>query len=214
MTNKISDIRSDYKKHKLDEKHVLNNPIKQFEKWFEEALVSAVIEPTAMNLATVSKNNTPASRIVLLKDIASDGFVFYTNYQSNKGKELEENPQAALTFFWPELERQVRIQGVVEKVSKEKSEAYFKSRPRESQIGAWASPQSAVIADRKILEDREKQLSDRFADNEDLPKPEQWGGYLLKPLAMEFWQGRPSRLHDRLIYTLEGNNWKISRLAP
>jgi len=214
MTNKISDIRSDYKKHKLDEKHVLNNPIKQFEKWFEEALVSAVMEPTAMNLATVSKSNTPASRIVLLKDIANDGFVFYTNYQSNKGKELEENPQAALTFFWPELERQVRIQGVVEKVSKEKSEAYFKSRPRESQIGAWASPQSAVIADRKILEDREKQLSDRFAKNEDLPKPEQWGGYLLKPLAMEFWQGRPSRLHDRLIYTLETNNWKISRLAP
>lgn len=214
MTNKVSDIRSDYKKHKLDEKHVLNNPIKQFKKWFEEALASIVMEPTAMNLATVSKNNTPASRIVLLKDIEKEGFVFYTNYQSNKGKELEDNPQAALTFFWPELERQVRIQGVVEKVSKEKSETYFKSRPRASQIGAWASPQSAVIADRKILEDREKQLNERFDKDEQLPKPEQWGGYMVKPLSIEFWQGRPSRLHDRLIYTLEGENWKISRLAP
>ncbi len=214
MTKKISDIRSDYKKNKLDEKHVLSHPIRQFEKWFEEALASVVIEPNAMNLATVSKSNTPTSRIVLLKSIEKDGFVFYTNYQSNKGKELEENPQAALNFFWPELERQVRIQGVVDKVSKEKSEAYFKSRPRASQIGAWASPQSAVIADRKILEDREKQLNERFAKDEQLPKPEQWGGYILKPLAVEFWQGRPSRLHDRLIYTLEGENWKISRLAP
>lgn len=214
MTKKLADIRSDYKKNKLDENHVSKNPLKQFEQWFDEAVASAVIEPTAMNLATVSKNNTPASRIVLLKGLENGGFEFYTNYQSNKGKELEENPQAALTFFWPELERQVRIQGVVEKVSKEQSEAYFKSRPKASQIGAWASPQSAVISDRKILEDREKQLAERFADDEDLPKPEQWGGYVLKPISIEFWQGRPSRLHDRLIYTLEGDKWKINRLAP
>lgn len=214
MANNIADIRSDYKKHQLNETDVLNDPLKQFDKWFNEALKSDVMEPNAMNLATVSAKNTPASRVVLLKGVQNNGFVFYTNYQSNKGKELEENPQAALTFFWPELERQVRIQGVVEKVSKEESEAYFKSRPKESQIGAWASPQSAVISSRKLLEDREKQLHEKFADDDTLPKPEQWGGYILKPLAIEFWQGRPSRLHDRLIYTLENNNWKISRLAP
>ena len=214
MTNKIADIRSDYKKHQLDEKEVSNDPLKQFETWFDEAIKSEVMEPNAMNLATISAKNTPASRIVLLKGIENEGFVFYTNYQSNKGKELEANPQAALTFFWPELERQVRIQGVVEKVSKAQSEAYFKSRPRSSQIGAWASPQSAVISDRKILEDREKQLTEKFTNDDELPKPEQWGGYALKPLSIEFWQGRPSRLHDRLIYTLEEKQWKISRLAP
>jgi len=211
---KIADIRKDYKKHQLEESMVDKNPLKQFENWFEAAVESEVIEPNAMSLATVSPKGMPDCRIVLLKGIEDEGFVFYTNYQSNKGRELAQNPAAALTFFWPELERQVRIQGMVEKVSEQKSEEYFKSRPKESQVGAWTSPQSSVVKDREILEKREAELTEKFKNDEALPKPEQWGGYVLKPISIEFWQGRPSRLHDRILYSLVEENWKINRLAP
>ncbi|MTI20662.1 pyridoxamine 5'-phosphate oxidase [Fulvivirga sp. RKSG066] len=214
MSQSIADIRSEYKKNQLNEEAVSDDPIQQFESWFKEAVASEVIEPNAMNLSTVSPQGMPSARIVLLKGIEKDGFVFYTNYQSNKGKELEDNPLAALTFFWPELERQVRIQGQVEKVSKEVSESYFQSRPKSSQIGAWASPQSSVIGSREILEEREKQLSEKFKDQEKLPKPEQWGGYILKPVNIEFWQGRASRLHDRILYTQNEKGWVKNRLAP
>ena len=210
----IADIRKDYKKHQLEESMVNKNPLKQFEEWFEEALKSEVTEPNAMSLSTVSSSGMPDCRIVLLKGIEDDGFVFYTNYQSTKGKNLEQNPQAALTFFWAELERQVRIQGIVEKVTKETSDQYFQSRPKESQIGAWASPQSSVIKDRKILEKREEKLTQKHKDDDVLPRPEQWGGYVLKPVSIEFWQGRPSRLHDRILYSFVNNKWKINRLAP
>jgi len=214
MAKSISDIRKDYKKHLLLEKDVLSDPIAQFNKWFEDALKAEVIEPNAMTLSTLSPQGMPAGRIVLLKGVEDNGFVFYTNYQSNKGKELMEHPAAALTFFWPELERQVRIQGTVEKVSKETSEAYFKSRPKASQIGAWSSPQSTIIANRDILDERQKQLTEKFADDDSLPKPEQWGGYIVRPLSIEFWQGRPGRLHDRILYTLTKDRWVINRLAP
>lgn len=214
MKKNIADIRIDYKKHSLDEKVVAKDPFEQFNAWFDEALNAKVIEPNAMTLSTVSPKGMPAGRIVLLKGVEDDGFVFFTNYQSDKGKELEENPQAALTFFWPELERQVRIQGIVTKISKEKSEAYFQSRPKGSQIGAWVSPQSTPIANRQILEDREKDLAAKYKDVEVLPKPEQWGGYILTPTALEFWQGRPSRLHDRILYTVKDKKWQINRLAP
>lgn len=214
MSRNIADIRQDYKKDALSEKDVLSDPLKQFQKWFDEAIVSKVMEPNAMTLATVSESHMPSARIVLLKGIENDGFVFYTNYQSHKGIELAKNPQAALTFFWAELERQVRIQGIVEKVSKEQSEIYFKSRPKDSQIGAWSSPQSAVIVNRDILEARQAELTLKFKDDKVLPKPAQWGGYILKPLVIEFWQGRASRLHDRILYVLEKDKWVKKRLAP
>jgi len=215
MSKNIADIRTDYKKHKLDESHIQENPIEQFNNWFDEAIKAEVMEANAMNLATVTPQGMPSSRILLLKGVEDEGFIFFTNYQSNKGKELEENPLAAMTFFWPELERQVRIQGVVEKVSKEASESYFQSRPKASQIGAWASPQSTVITNRQILEEREQKLQEKYASTDILPKPEQWGGYILKPLSIEFWQGRASRLHDRIIYTKrKDNNWATNRLAP
>ncbi len=189
-------------------------PITQFESWFNEALASEIPEPNAMNLATVSQSGRPSSRIVLLKGIENNRFVFYSNYQSHKGKELEENPWCALTFFWPELERQVRIEGIVERTSEEKSTAYFQSRPVASQIGAWASPQSVVIADRSLLEKRMKDLEKKFEGHTSLPKPKQWGGFMVEPVMIEFWQGRRSRLHDRIVYTKQDSNWKISRLAP
>ncbi len=213
MKKNISAIRKEYSKHALDITDVTADPFIMFNQWFDEALKAEVLEPNAMNIATVSKNGIPSSRIVLLKEV-DHGFVFYTNYQSDKGKELEHNPIAALNFFWPELERQVRIQGEVEKVSEEMSVSYFQSRPKESQIGAWTSPQSTIIKDRSILEERAKTLIEKFKNESVLPKPSQWGGYRLKPFYIEFWQGRPSRLHDRIAYALVGNNWKINRLAP
>lgn len=214
MDKIIAKIRTEYARHSLGEKDVDANPISQFRKWLREALTAQVLEATAMNMATLSAQGIPSSRIVLLKEVKDNGFVFYTNYQSNKGRELELNPVTALNFFWPELERQVRIQGTVKKASKEDSEKYFQERPKSSQIGAWASPQSAVIKGRKILEEREKQLREKFEGQDVLPKPEQWGGYIVEPFLVEFWQGRPSRLHDRIVYTLEDSKWKISRLAP
>lgn len=213
MSKDISAIRKEYTKHTLDIADVDKNPLKTFNQWFNEALDSEVIEPNAMTLATSGKGNIPDCRVVLLKEVDS-GFVFYTNYQSTKGKELEANPVAALNFFWPELERQVRIQGKVEKVSEKESTSYFQSRPKESQIGAWTSPQSTPIKSREILEQRAADLTAKHKGDKVLPRPKQWGGYRINPFLIEFWQGRASRLHDRIAYTLVNDEWQINRLAP
>jgi pyridoxamine 5'-phosphate oxidase len=210
----LAKIRKDYSLNSLDEASVARNPFKQFETWFNEAMAAQVPEPTAMTLATVSANNRPSARIVLLKGFSDQGFTFFTNYQSNKGKDLIENPYCSLSFFWPELERQVRIEGLSERVTGQESDAYFNSRPRESQLGAWTSPQSSVIASRKILEERFKALEMEYAGQPTIKRPSQWGGYLVKPFQVEFWQGRVSRLHDRIVYTKEVADWKRARLAP
>jgi pyridoxamine 5'-phosphate oxidase len=210
----LSGIRNEYSKASLDSKDADPDPIRQFDKWFGEAISANVLEPNAMNLATLSEQGTPTSRIVLLKGVENNCFVFYTNYQSQKGKELTHEPACALTFFWPELERQIRIEGVAERVSAERAEQYFRSRPRGSQIGAWSSPQSSVIASREILEQRVAEMEKKFEGKSELPKPQQWGGYSVTPHEIEFWQGRPSRLHDRIIYTRVDGIWKINRLAP
>ncbi len=210
----IAKIRKDYSKTTLDLAEVNKNPIAQFEKWFDEALKSQALEPNAMTLSTISETGKPSARIVLLKGIENNAFLFYTNYQSQKGKELDANPACALTFFWPELERQVRIEGVCNRVDEATSENYFKTRPRASQIGAWASPQSSLIKNRELLETRVKELEKRFEGKETLPKPHQWGGYAVTPLEIEFWQGRPSRLHDRIVYYKTDDVWTIHRLAP
>lgn len=210
----LSEIRTEYSKSTLDTSSVLADPIKQFEKWFEEALDSKALEPNAMTLSTLTEGGTPTSRIVLLKGVEGGQFVFYTNYQSQKGKELEAQPACSLNFFWPELERQVRIEGVAQRVSPASSDAYFQSRPRASQIGAWASPQSALIKDRLILEQRILEIEKRYTDLKVLPRPKQWGGYAITPMEIEFWQGRPNRLHDRIVYTFMDKQWKINRLAP
>lgn len=209
----LAQIRKEYSLNKLDEKSIAADPLKQFEVWFNEALTAKVLEPNAMTLATVSTNNRPSARIVLLKGFAKQGFTFYTNYQSSKGKELAENPYCALSFFWPELERQVRIEGVSERVSAEESDTYFNSRPLESRLGAWTSPQSSVISSRQILEERYLSVEKKFA-GKSVTRPTQWGGYLVKPFLIEFWQGRPSRLHDRIVFTLVDGKWSVSRLAP
>ncbi len=212
--NDIAAIRKDYSKAELDATSASKNPMQQFIRWFDEALTAQVPEPNAMNLATVNENGRPASRIVLLKGVEENKFVFYTNYQSRKGKELDANPACALTFFWPELERQVRIEGIALRIDEKRSLAYFQSRPRGSQVGAWASPQSSVIDNRLLLEQRIEQLEDKFKGQTALPKPNQWGGYEVDPLLIEFWQGRPNRLHDRLLYSKDENGWTINRLAP
>lgn len=214
MSSTIADIRKDYKLQSLLEKDVNANAIAQFNNWWQEAINSEIDEVNAMTLATASADGIPAARIVLLKGFDDRGFVFFTNYESFKGMQLAENPRACLVFFWKELERQVRITGLVEKVSDLESDAYFNSRPEGSRIGAWASPQSQVIESREWLQEREKTYVKDFS-GKPLKRPAHWGGYRVKPVTIEFWQGRPSRLHDRLQYTLEGNNeWKIERLAP
>jgi pyridoxamine 5'-phosphate oxidase len=210
----LAEIRKEYSKATLDITNASSDPIHQFTKWFDEAIEAKVLEPTAMSLATVSSDNRPSCRIVLLKGIEENKFLFYTNYQSRKGKELENNPVCALTFFWPELERQVRIEGIAGRVSENKSIEYFHSRPLGSQISAWASPQSSIIENRLILEDRARQIEKRFEGNTVLPKPHQWGGYEVDPMLIEFWQGRESRLHDRLEYLKADGSWKVHRLAP
>jgi len=210
----ISEIRKEYTKSTLDISTVHSDPVEQFKKWFDEAITSGIQEPTAMNLATISESGTPSSRIVLLKGIEGGAFLFYSNYQSQKGKELEKNPACALTFFWPELERQVRITGVAEQINRDASEKYFQSRPRASQIGAWASPQSAVIANREILDLRVTDIEKKFEGKKVLPRPNQWGGFGVIPASIEFWQGRANRLHDRILFTLLSGGWKIVRLAP
>jgi pyridoxamine 5'-phosphate oxidase len=210
----ISEIRKEYTMASLELKTIDKNPIAQFEKWFKEALQAEVLEPNAMTLSTVTEAGRPTARVVLLKGIEKNKFSFYTNYQSKKGKELEHNPACALTFFWPELERQVRIEGASERLETAVSEAYFQSRPRGSQVGAWASPQSSIIKDREILEARVKEIEKRFEGKEILPKPHQWGGYAVEPFEIEFWQGRASRLHDRIVYYKNEGEWVMHRLAP
>lgn len=210
----ISEIRKDYTKASLDVTEVAKNPTDQFNKWFNEALKAEVPEPNAMTLSTVDAHGKPSARIVLLKGIDRDQFLFYTNYQSQKGRELDTNPACALTFFWPELERQVRISGIVARVDEKSAEAYFQSRPRGSQVSAWASPQSSVIKNRELLEERAKEIEKRFEGKSVLPKPHQWGGFAVAPFEMEFWQGRSNRLHDRIVYSLKESKWLIYRLAP
>ena len=212
----MKDIRKSYHKGTLDLSDLKENPIDLFLEWWKDATESEIVEPNAMTLATVNKESKPSARIILLKGVSDEGFEFYTNYKSQKAHDLEENPNAALVFLWKELERQVRIEGVVEKLAFEKSQEYFQSRPRGSQIGAWASPQSQIIPDKKILDENYNLISNQFEFVDPLPCPEFWGGYVVKPILIEFWQGRPNRMHDRFRYRKnnEGENWAIDRLAP
>lgn len=214
MVKNIAAIRRDYQMQSLLEKDVDNNPFNQFNAWWDDAVKSELDEVNAMTLATATAAGLPSARIVLLKSVSEEGFVFFTNYNSNKGKELEENPNACLVFFWKELERQIRITGKVKKVSAAESEEYFQSRPEGSRIGAWASPQSQVIASREIIEENISKYTIQFA-NTKITRPPHWGGYIVMPSVIEFWQGRPNRLHDRIRYSLiKEGNWKIERLAP
>ena len=209
----IGSLRLSYSQNELLEENVLVDPFKQFAQWFNEALNAKVLEPNAMHLSTIS-DGKPHGRIVLLKSFDETGFVFFTNYESNKGKEMEENAFASLTFFWGDLERQVRIEGKIEKISSQDSDEYFHSRPRGSQIGAWVSNQSKVIDDRKVLEERLLSLEAEFQKIDLIPRPLHWGGYRVMPDKIEFWQGRQNRLHDRILYSNVANNWKIERLSP
>lgn len=209
----LQNLRQDYRSASLSEADVAADPISQFKSWFSDAVEAQLYEPNVMTFATADSDGKPSARIVLLKGFDENGFVFFTNYDSKKGKDLIENPQAALVFFWAELERQVRIEGVVSKIDSESSESYFHSRPVGSQIGAIASPQSAVIEDRSILEQKVHELTEQYQGST-IPKPENWGGYLVEPKHIEFWQGRSSRLHDRIVYNFVDGQWIISRLAP
>ncbi|MBL7701480.1 MAG: pyridoxamine 5'-phosphate oxidase [Ferruginibacter sp.] len=214
MNKSIADIRRDYQLQTLLERDVAQNPFDQFTQWWDEAVKSEPDEVNAMTLATASAAGMPSARTVLLKSFSTEGFVFFTNYNSSKAKEIEENPYACLVFFWKELERQVRITGGIEKVSEGESDEYFYSRPLGSRIGAWASPQSSVIPSRETIETNLAKYEQQFAGGE-ITRPPHWGGYIVKPAAIEFWQGRPSRLHDRILYSkLEEGMWKIERLAP
>ncbi|MFD2717774.1 pyridoxamine 5'-phosphate oxidase [Hymenobacter monticola] len=213
--SQLADLRKTYSQRTLAETDVLPDAVQQFRQWLDEAIAAKLDEPTALTLSTADAAGQPSSRVVLLKGLPDDaGFLFYTNYDSRKGRELAERPLAALNFFWPGLERQVRVEGRVEKAPAEVSTEYFQSRPRGSQLGAWASPQSQVISSREELEAREHELAERFANQDPLPRPENWGGYILRPHRVEFWQGRPSRLHDRIVYERAGHGWQRSRLAP
>lgn len=210
----IADIRKEYAMHALSEADVQANPLQQFSIWWNEALQAEIEEVNAVTLATASADGVPTARTVLLKGFDERGFVFYTNYNSQKAAQLEENPRATLLFFWKELERQVRITGLVEKTSAEESDAYYHSRPEGSRLGAWASPQSSTIESREWLENKVSEMEKAFT-NGNLNRPPHWGGYRVKPVIVEFWQGRPSRLHDRIQYSIQtGGNWKIERLAP
>ena len=208
----IAQLRKNYTFGQLSETDVPVNPLPLFKLWFDQAVRAECPEPNSMTLATADKAGNPSARIVLLKGADENGFSFFTNYESQKGKELAVRPQAALLFHWHELERQIRIQGVVERISAAESDEYFHSRPFASRIGAWASPQSSAIPNREFLEEAEKRLKVELGDAP--PRPAHWGGYRLHPTEMEFWQGRPSRLHDRIHYKLDGLTWKVSRLAP
>ncbi|HYE77644.1 MAG TPA: pyridoxamine 5'-phosphate oxidase [bacterium] len=214
----LSDIRRTYTQRELSESAADPDPLRQLQQWLSDALTAQVEEPTAMVLSTVDPDGQPSGRVVLLKGLepaAPGGLIFYTNYLSRKGQALARSPRAALTFFWPALERQVRIEGTAEAADPALSDAYFQSRPRSSQVGAWASPQSQPVADRAALEQLEAAAAERFADQPTLPRPPHWGGYVVRPHRLEFWQGRPSRLHDRLSYQLQSDgSWLRQRLAP
>jgi len=209
----LAALRRDYALATLNERDVDADPIRQFERWFADAAAARVPEPNAMTLSTATRDGVPSARIVLLKGVDANGFAFYTDYRSRKGAELAENPLAALTFLWKEIERQVRITGSVSRVSMQESEAYFRTRPPGSRLGAWASHQSAVLASREELEARVQDVIGRFPDG-DVPLPPHWGGFRVAPDEVEFWQGRPDRLHDRLLYRRDENRWGITRLSP
>jgi pyridoxamine 5'-phosphate oxidase len=214
MALNIHDLREEYTAEKLDIEDVHPDPVVQFHRWFEEAMNAELPMPNAMTLATASPEGHPSARIVLLKGFDESGFVFFTNYRSRKARELLANPRAALVLLWLELHRQVRIEGIAAKIDPEESTLYFQSRPKDSQIGAWASPQSKVIENRELLEKRVETLNEKYNGQQVLPRPEDWGGFIVRPQRLEFWQGRPSRLHDRIQYTLDGEDWRIERLAP
>jgi pyridoxamine 5'-phosphate oxidase len=210
----MQDIRRDYQKHYLSESEIEKNPFAQFQLWFDDAVHSDILDPNAMTLATCH-NNKPTARVVLLKGVDTRGFVFFTNYHSKKGNDIESNPHASLLFYWDKLERQVRIEGVAEKIDEKNSDEYFNSRPKGSRIGALASPQSTVIESRETIEKRVAELEEKYKDVEQIQRPSYWGGYRLVPHYFEFWQGRSNRLHDRIAYELTDNSaWKIFRLAP
>lgn len=211
--NSIASIRKVYHMQSLSEKDMNKDPMQQFAMWWQQAIESKIDEPNAMTLATCTSSGKPSARIVLLKGIKENEFIFFSNYNSRKGKEMEDNPLVSLLFFWKELERQVRIEGPVKKISDEESDEYFSQRPRESQIGAWSSPQSAVIDNRHILQMNYQKYDEQFG-TEKIPRPHHWGGFAVMPQSIEFWQGRPGRLHDRLQYTFSENKWIMKRLAP
>jgi pyridoxamine 5'-phosphate oxidase len=213
ISRKIAQMRREYVSQPFDESQVASDPITQFQRWFDEAVRSEQPDPEAMTLSTATPDGRVAARIVLLKGWDERGFVFFTNYESHKSREIIDNPQVALTFYWHSLHRQVRIEGVAEKATPEESEEYFQTRPRGSQVGAWASPQSEEIIDREELERRVDEIEARFKDSP-INCPPFWGGFRVKPDRVEFWQGRESRLHDRILYALRGVEWRISRLAP
>jgi pyridoxamine 5'-phosphate oxidase len=209
----IADLRREYARARLDEASVGSDPVAEFGRWFDEALKAQVLEPNAMTLATVGDDGAPSARVVLLKGFDERGFVFFTDYRSQKGQELERNPRAALVLYWPELERQVRITGQTATIPRAESEAYFRTRPRMSRISAWVSHQSQVIGGRKTLDDRVPELERRFP-GEEVPLPPYWGGFRVTPDTIEFWQGRESRLHDRIRYVRNVDQWRIERLSP
>ena len=213
MKKDLASIRKDYLLKELNESDIDRSPFIQFSKWLEDAINANVFEPNAMVLATTSKDGKPSARVVLLKDFNEQVFVFFTNYQSRKGVQIEQNPYAAIVFFWPQLERQVRIEGIIEKVTADESDKYFASRPEGSKYSAWVSPQSQIIPDRKYLEDRLKDFQNSKT-GESIDRPKNWGGYRLKPYLFEFWQGRSNRLHDRIQFIKKNKKWEIERLAP
>jgi pyridoxamine 5'-phosphate oxidase len=213
LPRNVADLRKEYTRAGLTESDVASDPVEQFRRWFDEALEADLHEPNAFVLATATRDGLPSARVVLLKGLDERGFVFYTNYEGRKGRELEENPRAALLFYWGELERQVRVEGTVSRTSEEESDAYYASRPRGSRLGAWASEQSRVVEGREFLEDRIGDLEAEYEGRE-VPRPAFWGGYRVEPEAVEFWQGRENRLHDRIVYRREDGGWKTERLQP